>query len=81
MARSQKLVFRWVGKNIEGASTNYRKYITHIQRDEYLRYLDEALTVGKGLFATADPKGSGRNGAKLRAVIFDFLSGRRPFHV
>ena len=26
-------------------------------------------------------KGSGRNGAKLRAVIFDFLRGRRPFHV
>ena len=52
MARSQKLVFRWVGKNIEGASTSYRKYITNIQREEYLRYLDEALTVGKGLFAT-----------------------------
>ncbi len=52
MARSQKLVFRWVGKNIEGASTSYRKYITNTQREEYLRYLDEALTVGKGLFAT-----------------------------
>ena len=52
MARSQKLVFRWVGKSIEGSPSSRRKYLNDTQREEYLRYIDDALTVENGLFAT-----------------------------
>lgn len=51
MSRTNKLVFRWVGKSLEGHAKRKRAVITHQQRQAYLGYLSDALDPQKGLFS------------------------------
>lgn len=51
MSRTEKLLFRWVGKSIEDKPPKQRAFITPYQRQEYLKYLADALDHQKGLFS------------------------------
>lgn len=67
MSRSEKLVFRWVGKSIEGAARRKRSNITHEHRQEYLGYLSDALDPQRGLFSQV-PKDEVMGRATTRGV-------------
>ena len=49
--RTEKLLFRWIGSNIDKMAGRKRANLTQAQREKYLKYLDEALNPLKGLFA------------------------------
>jgi hypothetical protein len=69
--RTEKLLFRWIGDDIERmVGSKRRANLTQQQREKYLRYLDNALDPQKGLFAKV-PKEEflGETTSKTKRII------------